>query len=142
MAIKYGNFAFDACHGFTGSAGKKAVRGYMRGGATKRPQLVDEVRDIQYSEVAHTKKATGRTRDAAFAKGGTVQSIQLAKSKAISNFAKAKPQTKFKSGGKVEKVMHEWKMGELHSGGKKGPVVKSKKQAIAIALSEARKAKK
>jgi hypothetical protein len=41
---------------------------------------------------------------------------------------------------KVRKVMHEYKEGTLHSG-KKGPVVKSRKQAIAIALSEARKGK-
>lgn len=41
---------------------------------------------------------------------------------------------------KVEKVMHEYKEGDLHSGSKKGPKVKSKKQAVAIALSEARKA--
>lgn len=39
---------------------------------------------------------------------------------------------------KVEKVMHEFKEGALHSGGS-GKVVKSPKQAIAIALSEARK---
>ena len=38
---------------------------------------------------------------------------------------------------KVEKVMHEFKEGKLHSGSKKGPMVKSRKQAIAIALSEA-----
>ena len=44
--------------------------------------------------------------------------------------------------GKVEKVMHEWKEGELHSGSKKGPVVKNQKQAIAIALSEKRRGKK
>ena len=43
---------------------------------------------------------------------------------------------------KVEKVMHEYKVGKLHSGSKKGPKVKSRKQAIAIALSEARKGKK
>ena len=41
---------------------------------------------------------------------------------------------------KVQKVMHEFKTGTLHSGSKKGPKVKSRKQAIAIALSEARKA--
>ena len=41
---------------------------------------------------------------------------------------------------KVEKVMGEFKRGTLHSG-KKGPVVKSRKQAIAIALSEAGKSK-
>ena len=41
---------------------------------------------------------------------------------------------------KVGKVMREYKKGELHSGSKKGPVVKNRKQAVAIALSEARKA--
>ena len=41
---------------------------------------------------------------------------------------------------KVEKVMGEFKRGTLHSG-KKGPVVKSRRQAIAIALSEAGKSK-
>ena len=43
---------------------------------------------------------------------------------------------------KVGKVMHEFKTGALHSGSKKGPMVKNRKQAIAIALSEARKSKK
>ena len=43
---------------------------------------------------------------------------------------------------KVAKVMREFKGGKLHSGSKKGPKVTSKKQAIAIALSEAGKAKK
>ena len=42
--------------------------------------------------------------------------------------------------GKVEKVMGEYKRGTLHSGSKKGTKVKSRKQAIAIALSEARDA--
>ncbi len=43
---------------------------------------------------------------------------------------------------KIEKVMREYKGGKLHSGSKKGPKVKSRKQAIAIALSEARRGKK
>ena len=42
---------------------------------------------------------------------------------------------------KEAKVMGEFKRGTLHSG-KGGPVVKSRKQAVAIALSEAGKAKK
>lgn len=43
---------------------------------------------------------------------------------------------------KVKKVMEEYKSGKLHSGSKKGPKVKSRKQAIAIAISEQRKADK
>jgi len=42
---------------------------------------------------------------------------------------------------KVEKALHEEKRGKLKSGkGGKGGTVKSRKQAIAIGLSEARKA--
>lgn len=44
-----------------------------------------------------------------------------------------------KAQGKIGKVMHEFKHGELHSGSKKGPVVTNPKQAIAISMSEARK---
>lgn len=48
---------------------------------------------------------------------------------------------------KVAKVMREFKAGTLHSGKnpkgpKKAPVVKNRKQAIAIALSEAGMARK
>lgn len=43
---------------------------------------------------------------------------------------------------KVEKVMREYKHDSLHSGSKKGPKVTSRKQAVAIALSEQRKARK
>lgn len=38
--------------------------------------------------------------------------------------------------------MREFKEGKLHSGSKKGPEVTNPKQAIAIALSEARKVRK
>jgi uncharacterized protein DUF6496 len=44
-----------------------------------------------------------------------------------------------KAGEKVEKAMHERKKGTLKSGGS-GKKVTSKKQAIAIGLSQARKA--
>lgn len=54
------------------------------------------------------------------------------------------PQTRLARGGspraeKVGRVMGEFKAGELHSGSKSGPLVKSPKQAVAIALSEARR---
>ena len=42
---------------------------------------------------------------------------------------------------KVGKVMGEFKRGTLHSG-KGGPVVKNRRQAVAIAMSEAGMAKK
>jgi hypothetical protein len=40
---------------------------------------------------------------------------------------------------KVHQVMHEFKHGELRSGSKRGPRVTSRKQAIAIALNQARR---
>ena len=46
------------------------------------------------------------------------------------------------SAKKIAKVLREYKAGKLHSGSKKGPKVKSRKQAIAIAMSEAKMAKK
>ena len=48
---------------------------------------------------------------------------------------------KTKAEKKISKVMREFKAGGLHSG-KGGSVVKSPKQAVAIALSQAGKAKK
>lgn len=39
-----------------------------------------------------------------------------------------------------DEVMHKFKHGDLHSGSKSGPPVKSRKQAIAIMLSEKKEA--
>jgi hypothetical protein len=47
-----------------------------------------------------------------------------------------------KGKGKIHKVLKEFKAGKLHSGSKKGPEVTNRKQAVAIALSEARRGKK
>ena len=47
-----------------------------------------------------------------------------------------------KAKAKITKVLREFEHGALHSGSKKGPRVKSRAQAVAIALSEARRGKK
>ena len=43
---------------------------------------------------------------------------------------------------KIHKVMKEFSEGKLHLGSKKGPIVKSKAQALAIGYQEAKKGKK
>jgi len=43
---------------------------------------------------------------------------------------------------KEHRVMGEFKRGKLHSGSKTGPKVKSRKQAVAIAMSEAGKSRR
>ena len=58
-----------------------------------------------------------------------------------------KPKTKAAKQAKVGKVMREYKAGTLHSGvdpkgPKKAPLAKSRKQAIAIALSSAGRKKR
>jgi predicted ABC-type ATPase len=68
---------------------------------------------------------------------------------AFNRFADKEQKVILKRGGqtptqkkKIEKVMHEFKQGKLHSGSKKGPIVTDREQAIAIALSEANVKKK
>ena len=58
-----------------------------------------------------------------------------------------KPTTKAGKAAKVAKVMKEYKAGKLHAGinpkgPKKAPMAKSRKQAVAIALSQAGISKK
>ena len=63
--------------------------------------------------------------------------VQYMKGGACEGYAKG---GKVKGAAKINKVMGEFKRGELHSGSKEGPKVTSRKQATAIALSEARDA--
>ena len=64
------------------------------------------------------------------------------KDKALFKKAKKIKARNIKAEDKIADVMHEFKEGELRSGSKKGPHVIKKKQALAIALSEARKKRK
>ena len=57
------------------------------------------------------------------------------------HFSKGGPVGGPKGAAKISKVMSEYKAGKLHSGAKDGPKVASRKQALAIALSEAQKAR-
>lgn len=81
MTIKYGDFTFDPSHGFTGSAGKKTVKGYMRGGYAEggmRSESTDEA------------KATRQAQDDAFA-----PAKQLNKS--LKNLSTVRKQTGYNS---------------------------------------------
>ena len=188
MAMKYGEFKFDSSQGFSGSCGKKAVKGYMRGGPVRHyaegskggvkgktiEDIIEETKNIEVKPEPRRKykmpemtieemRRVKATADAAakkrkydeetedmrenpmnYRKGGFAkmagETKRTVEDQTIANLQRQK--TNYADGGKVKKVMHEFKAGELHSGSKKGPVVKSRKQAIAIALSEARKGKK
>jgi Family of unknown function (DUF6496) len=104
------------------SSGPKQVRGYMRGGAS-----------------------------CGYAKGGAAKGAPKSLSVMIAvGSGKAPPFTKKDQSPvaavpvgskKVGKVMDEFHKGALHSGSDKGPLVKNPKQAMAIALNEARDAK-
>lgn len=78
---------------------------------------------------------------AKYAKGGAVQKKAMGGA-CYAEGGKASKVTGPKGVAKVGKVMGEFGKGELHSGSSKGPVVKNPKQAVAIALSEGRKASK
>ena len=43
---------------------------------------------------------------------------------------------------RMKEEMHKFKGGKMHSGSKKGPLVKDRKQAIAIGLSESGQSKR
>jgi len=121
-----------------------SLRNAQSGRSVQDPRIARRIAEI---EGQMSRKRTGAMT--AMAKGGSV--IKKSGSKAakagVTKFSPVKTK-KLAEGGltkkqtaKVGKVMGEFKDKGLHSG-KGGPVVKNPKQAIAIALSEARKVKK
>jgi hypothetical protein len=128
-----------------------SLRNAQSGRSVQDPRIAKRIAEV---EGMISRKRTGAMT--AMAKGGSV--IKKSGSKAakagVTKFSPVKTK-KLAEGGvataskgltkkqtaKVGKVMGEFKDKSLHSG-KGGPVVKNPKQAIAIALSEARKVKK
>ena len=143
-SLKYGELKFPSECGFSGSAGKTQVRGYARGGmaamkgamtTVKGPAAPAPKADMLYSKKEVSAKnllSEGRAPNLPHAKG----SVNMKHGGMAQGGMTPKQQAK------VGKVMGEFKAGELHSGSKTGPMVKDRKQAIAIGLSEARKAGK
>ena len=122
-----------------------SLRNAQAGRSVPDPRIARRIAEIE-SEMGRKRTGTVATP---MNKGGSV--IKKSGSKAakagVTKFSPVKT-TKLAEGGltkkqtaKVSKVMGEFKDKRLHSG-KGGPVVKNPKQAIAIALSEARKVKK
>jgi len=114
--------------------------GYAKGGMAMRKQYPT---NNGKPMISGPKAAPAPKADMLYSKKEVNAKNLLADGKAP-NLPSAKGGVNMAKGGsaKVGKVMREFKAGELHSGSKSGPVVKSRKQAIAIGLSEARKGKK
>lgn len=123
-----------------------SLRNARSGRSVPDPRIDKRIAEIE-SQIS--RKSSGTVSTPGMAKGGSV--IKKSGSKAakagVTKFSPVKTK-KMAEGGltkkqtaKVGKVMGEFKDKSLHSG-KGGPVVKNPKQAIAIALSEARKVKK
>lgn len=153
-SLKYGEFSFAAPKQRPTTGSYRSTKGiskatydqphamkaggYAKGGAKSAPKPVKrEPEAIVRKEVALLKKA------------GAPKAIVEHEVREMKAPAEMKKGGKacYAEGGKVKmqkkvgKVMSEFKEGTLHSG-KEGPVVKNPKQAIAIALSEGRKAVK
>lgn len=98
--------------------------------------------------IKHEVREIGGEKDTAATKKAEVGVMRKAKAPLTMIKEEMMEPTGMKKGGmtkmekKVGKVMGEFKAGDLHSGSKSGPVVKDRKQAIAIGLSEGRKASK
>ena len=139
-----------------GHAMAKGGKSCSKGGATCKAKggVIEKATGEKYPSreemIKHEKKETPRMQKEELIKSATVKGvIPDRKSVPVAPQAPllALRGQALKKGGKISeakvgKVMTEFKEGKLHSGSKKGPEVESKKQALAIALSEGRKAAK
>jgi len=158
--IQYGEFTFPSSPARptamkNGGAMCKTPTGYAKGGPKREPEAMVR-KEIAFLRKAGSPKAliSHETREMSGEKDtpATIKAEvgMLRKAKAPLTMIKEEMMepTGMKNGGmtkmekKVGKVMGEFKSGELHSGSKSGPVVKNRKQAIAIGLSEGRNAGK
>jgi len=166
--LKYGEFSFAAPKARPTSAGYKSTKGIskatydkghaqamQKGGMKREPEAVVK-REVALLRKAGAPKALIKhevreikgEKDTPATKKAEVAMLKKAKAPLSMIKHEMEEPTAMQKGGKmskmdkkVGKVMGEFKEGTLHSG-KNGPVVKNPKQAIAIALSEGRKAKK
>jgi len=122
---------YDKGHAQALKAGGKACSGYEKGGPKKVAKAMKrEPEAMVRKEVALLKKA-----------GAPKAIIEHEVRESKSPIAMQKGGMS-KMDMKMGKVMREYGDRELHSGSKEGPVVRNPKQALAIAYSEGRKAKK
>lgn len=166
-SLKYGEFTFAAPKARPTSGSYRSTKGIspstydkghsqaMKNGGMKREPEAVVKREVALLKKAGAPKALVKHEvreikgemDTPATKKAEVAMLKKAKAPLSMIKHEMTEPTKMEKGGmskmdkKVGKVMSEFKAGDLHSG-KNGPVVKNPKQAIAIALSEGRKAKK
>lgn len=140
--------------------GGMAKKGYAQGGSVK-PEVKSMAKremvatpTMEKKEVVERASVKAPAAPAGMLRDRSSLGIQRNKNPGMGRrampVAPREPMIPLKAGGpvpkagaaKIPKVMGEFKAGELHSGSKTGPVVKSRDQALAIALSEARNAGK
>ena len=167
-SLKYGEFTFAAPKARPTSGSYKSTKGIspstydkghsqaMKNGGMKREPEAVVKREVALLKKAGAPKALVKHEvreikgemDTPATKKAEVAMLKKAKAPLSMIKHEMTEPTKMEKGGmsrmdkKMGKVMREYGDRELHSGSKTGPVVTNPKQALAIAYSEGRKAKK
>lgn len=168
MAIRYvKDFEFPSAAGYTKSATKVTGQMLAKGGPAKAPGLMvmigvgkpskgpmkkaeggearqyeseeEYMQDLERGPLSDRERQSIRQKQR---RKAVLPNTTVPVEETYSDEDMSRLERGYARGGKVAKVMKEFKAGELHSGSKKGPKVTNPKQAVAIALSEAGKAKK